>query len=144
MKTLITILFTMCLVFVQNLSAQSNKTLVKTIDPKGAIVLTSEIPGQIKIKETESNLIRVTTNVEIANFNEVILQRLIEAGRYSIQSEIDAAGNCVLTMPSIYKKVIIKDIALVEVLSFEIELPKGMTLKTQTVSVDNAYNNESF
>lgn len=141
MKTIITIFFAMFLAFAQNLSAQATKALVKTIDPKGAMVLTSEIPGQIKIKETESSLIRITAHVEIANFNDVILQRLIEAGRYSIQSEVDAAGNCVLTMPSINKKVVIKEVALIEALSFEIELPKGMTLKTQNISVDNGSHN---
>ena len=142
MKTFVTILLAMFLAFVQQASAQASKTLVKSIDPKGAMTLAVNIPGQITIKETDSEFIRVATHVEITNFNASILDRLIEAGRYSVQVTTDNEGNCVLSLASLNKKVIIKDVTLNEVLSFEIELPKGMRMKSNLSA--NANINETF
>jgi hypothetical protein len=119
---------------------QSTKTLVKTIDNKGASVLVADLNGKVTVKETDSKFIRITTTIEASNVAEAMLQRLIEAGRYTIEANIDSNGNCTLVMPSIEKRVIIKGVDLIDVMSFEIEMPKGISFQNKNANISNVSN----
>jgi hypothetical protein len=119
-----------------SLFAQSSSALVKTIDNKGAVVVVANLQGKVTVKETDTKFLRITTSIEATNIAEDMLQRLINAGRYTIQADVDASGNCILTMPSISKRVVIKGVDLVDVLSFEIELPKGMSFQNKSTVAD--------
>lgn len=140
MKTFIYTVIFVLFAAVNSVFAQSSKTLVKTVDNKGAAVLVADLNGKVSIKETDNKFVRITTNIEASNISADMLQKLVEAGRYTIQADVDANGNCVLTMPSIEKRVIIKGVDLVDVLSFEIELPKGVTLQNQSMNANNLSN----
>jgi hypothetical protein len=68
---------------------ESDKTLVKTMDPKG----TSSINFDFRNKGVESapwdeQFIRVELEIT-ANFPEAVLAQLVKAGRYTLSSEID-------------------------------------------------------
>ncbi|WMX12956.1 MULTISPECIES: hypothetical protein [unclassified Aureispira] len=68
---------------------ESDKTLVKTMDPKG----TSSINFDFRNKGIESTpwdegFIRVELEIT-ANFPEAVLAQLVKAGRYTLSSEID-------------------------------------------------------
>jgi hypothetical protein len=68
---------------------ESDKTLVKTMDPKG----TSSINFDFRNKGVESapwdeGFIRVELEIT-ANFPEAVLGQLVKAGRYTLSSEID-------------------------------------------------------
>jgi hypothetical protein len=68
---------------------KSDKTLVKTMDPKG----TSSINFDFRNKGVESvpwdeGFIRIELEVT-ANFPEAVLAQLVKAGRYTLSSEID-------------------------------------------------------
>jgi len=68
---------------------ESDKTLVKTMDPKG----TSSINFDFRNKGVESTpwdegFIRVELEIT-ANFPEAVLAQLVKAGRYTLSSEID-------------------------------------------------------
>lgn len=68
---------------------QSDKTLVKTMDPKG----TSSVNFDFRHKGVESaswdeDFIRVELEVT-ANFPEAVLGQLVKAGRYTLSSEIE-------------------------------------------------------
>lgn len=68
---------------------ESDKTLVKTMDPKG----TSSINFDFRNKGVESapwdeGFIRVELEIT-ANFPEAVLAQLVKAGRYTLSSEID-------------------------------------------------------
>lgn len=136
MRTILytTIIF-ICAAF-NSLFAQSSSTLVKTIDNKGAVVIVANLQGKVTVKETDTKFLRITTSIEATNIAEDMLQRLITAGRYTIQADVDASGNCILTMPSISKRVVIKGLDLVDVLSFEIEMPKGMSFQNKSTVAD--------
>ena len=136
MRTILytTIIF-ICAAF-NSLFAQSSSTLVKTIDNKGAVAIVANLQGKVTVKETDAKFLRITTSIEATNIAEDMLQRLINAGRYTIQADVDASGNCILTMPSISKRVVIKGVDLVDVLSFEIELPKGMSFQNKSTVAD--------
>jgi uncharacterized protein (DUF2141 family) len=136
MKTIIytTIIF-ICAAF-NSIFAQSSSTLVKTIDNKGAVVVVANLQGKVTVKETDTKFVRITTSINATNIAEDMLQRLINAGRYTIQADVDANGNCTLTMPAIEKRVVIKGNDLVDVLSFEIEMPKGMSFQNKGTVAD--------
>jgi hypothetical protein len=68
---------------------ESDKTLVKTMDPKG----TSSINFDFRNKGVESvpwdeGTIRIELEIT-ANFPEAVLGQLVKAGRYTLSSEID-------------------------------------------------------
>ncbi len=129
MKTIITFfvaLFT-TLAF-SNLSAQAQKTLVRTLDTKGTSAIVADLNGKITVKEGDGQFARITTTIDVANFGTDILQRLVEAGRYNLETTINAEGQFVVFMPSIEKRVIIKGVDLMDSMHFEIELPKGAQL----------------
>jgi hypothetical protein len=138
-----TFIFTITLVLFaafNTVFGQSTKTLVKTIDTKGASVLVADLNGKVSVKETDSKFVRITTTIESSNIAEAMLQRLIEAGRYTIEANIDSNGNCTLIMPSVEKRVIIKGVDLIDVLSFEIEMPKGVSLQNKNANISNVSN----
>ena len=136
MRTILytTIIF-ICAAF-NSLFAQSSSSLVKTIDNKGAAVVVANLQGKVTVKETDTKFLRITTSIEATNIAEDMLQRLINAGRYTIQADVDASGNCILTMPAFSKRVVIKGVDLVDVLSFEIEMPKGMSFQNKSTVAD--------
>lgn len=80
------LLLTASTIFAQK---ESDKTLVKTMDPKG----TSSIDFDFRNKGVESEpwdegFIRVELEIT-ANFPEAVLAQLVKAGRYTLSSEID-------------------------------------------------------
>jgi hypothetical protein len=77
---------------------QSDKTLVKTMDPKG----TSSINFDFRNKGVESTpwdegFIRVELEVT-ANFPEAVLGQLVKAGRYTLSSEIEGESFTIKAM----------------------------------------------
>ena len=133
MKSIIT-LFVMMLMAVATMFGQAQKTLVKSLDTKGATVLVAAMQGEFKVKETETHFVRVTTTINVENFSEDILKKLVEVGRYNIHTEADANGKMMLLMPALEKRVIIKGVDLIEHLSFEIEVPKGVKVEITSKS----------
>lgn len=128
MKSIIT-LSIMMLMAVATMFGQAQKTLVKSLDTKGAVVLVAAMQGDFKVKETETQFVRITTTINVENFSEDILKKLVEVGRYNIHAEVDASGKMMLLMPALEKRVIIKGVDLIERLSFEIEVPKGVKVE---------------
>jgi capsular polysaccharide biosynthesis protein len=137
MKTLLTFCATM-LMTLATVFGQANRTLVKSLDGHGAQTIISQFQGEVKVRETETQFIRITANIKLDNFSDEILHRLVEAGRYNIQSEMSADGKLILSMPNLQKKVIIKGTNLVERLSFELEVPKGMKLEQAILTLMDA------
>jgi hypothetical protein len=128
MKTLITF-FAFVAIFMSNVCAQSQRQIVKSLDLKGQTIVAS-FHGEVKIVETETEFIRVTATIDVANFSDDILKKLVEVGRYDIKTtNID--GKTVISMPAVEKRVIIKGVDLVERMSFEIQVPKGTSMEIQ-------------
>jgi hypothetical protein len=97
--------FTLLLVIAANTYAQeTNKTLVKTLDPKG----TSVIDLNFKNKGIETDIwdegtIRIELEIT-ANFPEAVVAQLINAGRYTLSSDI-VDGALVVSAKNLEKAV---------------------------------------
>lgn len=116
---------------------QGQKVLIKSFntDSKELVV---DMTGRVLVNEWDENYVRVMSNIEINNFDEKVLMRLLMVGRYSITSEtID--GVMKITMPRIADQISIKGEMLEEVLEYQIYVPRG----TQ-VTVIGSYNYINF
>lgn len=114
--------------------SQSSKMLVKSIDLNGSNSLTAILNGVVSVNEWDKDYVRVTTKIELLNFNDSILDKLVSAGRYEIELKNDN-GNLSLTMPKTQKDVMIKGILLEEHLSYEISIPKNLKIKSEQILV---------
>jgi hypothetical protein len=112
--------------------AQSEKTLIKTLSVEGAIAAI-ELPGEVTLKNWESDYIRITATVSTGNYNEDFLKKLVSAGRYDIVS-VNENGQMVINMPKTSKKVTLSNVTLIENFKFEIYVPYGVEVKTNSSS----------
>lgn len=68
---------------------QSDKTLVKTMDPKGTSSVNFDFRNKgVEFASWDEEFIRVELEVT-ANFPEAVLGQLVKAGRYTLSSEIE-------------------------------------------------------
>ncbi len=73
----------------QNLFAQGDKTLVKTMDPKGTSMIAFDFRNLgVEAAPWDEGFIRVELEIT-ANFPEAVLAQLIKAGRYTLTPSID-------------------------------------------------------
>lgn len=126
MKTIFT-LFILTILFVQTSFGQSQKTFVKSLSaPTSSIAV--DLEGKTEIIEWEESFIRVTTTIELTNFNEEILKRLVSVGRYNIETATND-GIMTIQMPKLSTKVTIRGQVLSEILSYDILVPEGMSVE---------------
>jgi len=116
---------------------QGQKVLIKSFntDSKELVV---DMAGRVLVNEWDENYVRVMSNIEINNFSEQVLMRLVMVGRYSITSET-VDGALIIKMPRIAHQVSIKGEMLEEVLEYQIFVPRGTK-----VNVLGAHNYINF
>lgn len=126
MKNISTLLI-FCFLCSQSIFAQSQKIFVKslTADANSVVV---DLEGQATVSEWNEKFVRVTTTVEVTNFNEEILKRLVAVGRYALTSTTEN-GSMQISMPKLTTKLTIKGQTLNEVMSYEILVPAGTTVE---------------
>lgn len=118
-------IFSLLMVFAAAMTAwaQSSKTLVKSVSLDGNTHVIAALPGAVSVSKWDSDFMRITVVVEVANSTEDILKRLVEVGRYEIQVT-EQNGSLLLNMPKIQTPVSIKGTALVEKIRYEISAPQ--------------------
>lgn len=129
MKKIFT-LFILSFLTVQMSVAQSQKTFVKSLVANASTVSVNLV-GDTEVTEWDEQFIRVTTTIELTNFNEEILKRLVSVGRYTLETTTKD-GVMMINMPKLSTKVTIKGQILNEVLRYEILVPQGITVETRT------------
>ena len=134
MKKLFTLLI-FSFLFTQVTFAQSEKTFVKSMTADASNVV-FDLEGNAEVSEWNEKFIRITTTVEVTNFNEDILKRLVSVGRYEFTSTTQD-GVMTITLPKIATKVTIRGQMLTEILKYEIFVPAGtnVELATPTLTV---------
>lgn len=126
MKTIFTF-FVLLILSVQTSFCQSQKTFVKSLTANASSI-SVDLEGNTEITEWEESFLRVTTTIELSNFNEDILKRLVSVGRYSVETTT-SNGVMTIKMPKLATKVTIRGQVLNEILTYEILVPKGMTVE---------------
>lgn len=127
MRNLITLLV-LVLGLATQVAAQSQKTLVKSIAIEDASSVVLALEGKIETSEWNEPYIRIVTNIEVTNFDENILKRLVLVGRYNIETT-NVEGKTLVEMPKIAHFVTIKGVDLQEQLTFEVFVPKGVNVE---------------
>lgn len=97
--------FTLLLVVAANTYAQeTNKTLVKTLDPKGTSVIDLNFKNKgVQAEPWDEGTIRIELEIT-ANFPEAVVAQLINAGRYTLSSEV-VDGALVVSAKNLDKSV---------------------------------------
>jgi hypothetical protein len=73
----------------QSVFAQGDKTLVKTMDPKGTSMIAFDFRNLgIEAMPWDAGFIRIELEI-MANFPEPVLAQLVKAGRYTLTSSVD-------------------------------------------------------
>ena len=126
MKTIFTF-FILSILFVQTSTGQSQKTFVRSLTANVSSI-SVDLEGKTEVTEWKESFVRVTTTIELSNFNEEILKRLVSVGRYSVET---TTSNDIMTiqMPKLATKVTIRGEVLNEILTYEILVPEGMTVE---------------
>ncbi|MCP4440353.1 MAG: hypothetical protein GY810_15515 [Aureispira sp.] len=123
MKNLITLLV-LVLGIATQMAAQSEKTLVKSIALEDANNVVLALNGEIETSEWDKEYVRIETKINVENFDENILKRLVLVGRYNIETT-NVDGKIVVEMPSVANFVTVKGVDLQEQLTFQVFVPKG-------------------
>ena len=123
MKKLI-VFWVLVLGLVWNVNAQAEKTLVKSVALAASTEAIVELPGTVEMAEWDKDFIRVTSTINIVNFDESIAKRLVIVGRYSLES-VEKEGILYITMPKANMYVSIKGTDLQENLTFKVQAPEG-------------------
>lgn len=126
MKTIFT-LFIFSILFTSTSLGQSQKTFVKSLTANASSIAV-DLEGKTEVTEWKESFVRITTTIELSNFNEEILKRLVSVGRYSIETTT-SNGLMTIQMPKLATKVTIRGQVLNEVLSYQILVPEGMTVE---------------
>lgn len=126
MKTIFTLLI-FSIFLVSTSFGQSQKTFVKSLSADAPSIVV-DLKGKTEVTEWEESFVRVTTTVELSNFNEEILKRLVSVGRYNIETTTNN-GIMTIQMPKLSTKVTIRGEVLNEVLRYEILVPEGMMVE---------------
>lgn len=136
MKKLLFILI-FSVIFLPISFTQGQKALIKSF-PTDSEELVVDMVGRVLVNEWDEDYIRVVSNIEINNFSEKVLMRLLMVGRYSITSET-VDGSMIITMPKIAHQVSINGEVLKEILEYQFFVPRGTK-----VNVLNAHNYINF
>lgn len=124
---------------VVSMTAQTQKTLVKSIDLAGANKAVVSLPGEVSSSTWDNDFIRITTYLTVDNMSESIVKQLVLVGRYNIDASLDeATQSMVITMPKIANQVRVKGVALIEHLRFEVQVPIGYTIRIQAEETTGA------
>jgi hypothetical protein len=111
-------------IFQAQVWAQAQTTLIKSVGNEAKQPLVLSFQGQVEVAEWDQAYIRVTTWVQLENFDEGLLKKLVAAGRYNVQQD-NQGPQLVLSMPKLEKIVRIQNQELKEVLRYQIQVPKG-------------------
>lgn len=107
--------------------AQSQKTLVKSLTATND-ALVATLDGEVTVEEWDEPFIRVTTTVNLTNFDENILKRLVMVGRYSIEATNNEEAMHI-GMPKLGTQVTIRGVVLEELVQYQIAVPRGMVVE---------------
>lgn len=123
--------------FVGQMAAQAQKTLVRSIALEGRTELLASLPGQVELQVWDKDFARLQTIVAVENCQQVILDRLVAVGRYEIALE-DMGTAYKIIMPKGQKVVKLKGQALEEEMKFILYIPQKVATEIENLAHDNS------
>ena len=113
-----------------SLSAQANKTFVKSFNLHGSHAVLLDLDGSVEVKQWSDGIVRVLTNIEIDNTSDNTLKALITAGRYKINSDLDG-GTLVLTSNPRTQAVKVRGQELNENVTYTVFVPEKINVEVK-------------
>lgn len=110
------------------LSAQIEKTLVKSFDLDGSQLVRLDLPGKVEIKTWENETLRVQMTISLDTGTEAMLKSLVTAGRYNAKSDNQADGFRIL-MPGLVNELMVRGKTVTEQFTFIVFAPKKVTVQ---------------
>ena len=126
LKAFLTI-FTL-IVAITIVTAQSEKTLVKSFNLQGIQVVVLDIDGDVEIREWKNDILRIQLTVNITNGNDSMLKSLVTAGRYNLYSNISEEGFKIFA-PETKKEMKVSGQDLNERISYIVYAPENVIVK---------------
>ncbi|WCL81566.1 hypothetical protein PPO43_00450 [Saprospira sp. CCB-QB6] len=123
--------------FVGQITAQAQKTLVRSIALEGRSELLASLPGQVELQVWDKDFARLQTVVAVENCQQVILDRLVAVGRYEIALE-DVGTGYKIIMPKGQKVVKLKGEALEEEMKFILYVPQKVATEIENLAMNNS------
>lgn len=124
MKSLL--LSILLLITTSPLYAQTNLSLVKSINTGATTSAYVMLPGEVEVKEWDESFIRITTSITIDNIKESTSKYLVKAGRYSFAVKTDKfEQHFAISLPNLKHKIVISGTPIEETYLFEICVPRG-------------------
>lgn len=120
---------------------QSEKTLVKSFPLEASQTVSLDLPGAIKVKTWDGDLLRIQMTITLQNGNEAVLKSLISAGRYNLIAKVNGSTMNV-TAPSLAREVQIGGKALGDNVTFLVFAPKNISVKLPTSTSTTLRNTE--
>lgn len=141
LKTKLSILLIMLVTTL--LSAQVEKTLVKSFNLQGHDVVTLDLKGDVEVQEWNNKIIRVQMVISLDGGSNAMLKSLVQIGRYNLKSKIGESEFLVYA-PGMNKEIRLKDRKLNEKVSYLVYAPSNVNVKVaDEASTDNGTTNKS-
>lgn len=128
MKTLATLLIAICM-FVGNAFGQAQTSFVKTIALDNNTPIFA-LAGEVIVTESNEDVIRINATINLTNSTETVLQRLFTLGRYNLEVK-SANGQLSVSAPKMANHVAIQGVDLLEMVRYEISVPRGTKYELQ-------------
>ncbi|TAK33563.1 MAG: hypothetical protein EPO28_17150 [Saprospiraceae bacterium] len=107
------------------------KTFVKAFNLEGNLTVFIDLDGEVEVKTWPEEQMRLLMNVHLENGSDVMLKSLMQAGRYSLQSEELTKGFTVFA-PQLEKEVRMRNgQSLVEMISYTLYVPTNVQVLTR-------------
>lgn len=135
MKFIITLL---SFILTLQVFAQSNKTLVKTIDPDGATSIAFKFEYKKLIpKKWDHKSVRIQMEIH-SNISETLLSQLIKAGRYNLEGKKEG-DRYFVTAPNFQKKLTIGGKSVEEEIILNVDVPEFLTISEDEIKHSSNY-----
>lgn len=102
-----------------------NKTLVQTINPSSSSKISLGFTLPFEVKPWGDDNVRIILDVKLDNANEQVLEQLVLAGRYKIET-VKEGDNFKINIPNITKKVTIRGQELKENITAYLYTPRSV------------------
>lgn len=132
-----TVTFLFAFLFASASLMAQNTNLVKTVNPDDALLIAFDFDHKsIHLKnwsdETKTTL-RIRLEIQ-SNMPQAIMAQLVKANRYQIQAAMDEAGNYMITMPNLEKKVSVGGNDLEDEIIVRLDAPMDFFLDGKTLN----------
>jgi hypothetical protein len=112
----------------------AEKTMLKSFNLDGKNLIRLELPGTVDVKVWEKSIIQIQITVSLPSGNAAMLNELANVGRYNLSAK-SSGDNFLITSDNLNKIIKIKGQDLKENITFQVFVPKDVSVKIFDVNL---------